>query len=82
MNLKKAISILSLMAVVFVTSCSKVDSLKEKEDKSDESCCCDGVCDADSKGMVLTNENGDPNITDPDHDEEHDKDDAIEVKEE
>ena len=82
MDLRKVISVFAVLAVVFATSCSKMDTLKEKEGTVEESHSCDGACGLEEKGMMLNNENGeDPNITDPDHDEEHDKDDSQESKE-
>ena len=80
MEMRKVISILAVLAVVFTTSCSNMAPLNEK---GGAVTCEEGLCGTEeAKGMMLTNENGDPTITDPDHDEEHDKDDAYEAKEE
>jgi hypothetical protein len=81
MKRTKVISGLAVLAIVFTTSCSKMQPLDEKE----EVVTCEGICGTEeAKGMILVDENG-PNgtgITDPDHDEEHDKDDSSASKEE
>lgn len=83
MKTMKIIGVLAVFAVVFMTSCAKMDPLNEKEGVV---FCGTGECGVEddmSKAMFLESEDlGNEGITDPDHDEDHDKDDSHESREE
>lgn len=72
MKKNRIISLLALLTVVFVTSCSKFEPLNEKH-------CADYLSDSEEvevSAIMLDDNTENPNITDPDHDEDHDKDDS------
>ncbi|MCB9188102.1 MAG: hypothetical protein H6599_02350 [Flavobacteriales bacterium] len=76
MNIKKIISVLAVLTIVLVSSCSKMEPLKERVE------CCESISGEAPEAtaiMVIDNNNDSNGITDPDHDEEHDKDDSAEA---
>ena len=69
------ISILIILFVLAVSSCSKMDPLKEKKFTSAE--------ETQDKAMrlgIVGEDSEDDGITDPDHDEDHDKDKIVVIK--
>lgn len=69
MKINKVIPFLALLAVVFISSCSKFEPLTEKGTD-----CCEPSESIEANAIMIGDETGDNGITDPDHDEEHDKD--------
>ncbi|CAG5079819.1 hypothetical protein [Parvicella tangerina] len=80
MRIEKLISVLVVLSLLFVVSCSKFEPLNEKKVESVKAV---GDVDNDNlqdKALGGEDESGSSTITDPDHDEDHDKDDSAESK--
>lgn len=71
MKTTRIISGLALLTALLVSSCAKMEPLKEKHAK-----CCDTTEESVEYNAIMIGDNNDStgDITDPDHDEEHDKD--------
>ncbi len=80
MKKERIISVLVVLAVLLVTSCSKIEPLNEKKAE-----CCESSSNDMQVNALMINDNegesGSSGITDPDHDGDHDKDDSSESKE-